>query len=51
MQPASWPIARFPLFFFPERKVWDVKDLDRWIESLKEDGRPSDDDLLDQLGA
>ncbi|WP_208990167.1 hypothetical protein [Pseudovibrio brasiliensis] len=33
------------------RKVWDVKDLDRWIEGLKEDGRPSDDDLLNQLGA
>ncbi|MFS8180634.1 hypothetical protein ACMG4P_03645 [Pseudovibrio denitrificans] len=33
------------------RKAWDVKDLDRWIEGLKEDSRPSDDDLLDQLGA
>lgn len=31
------------------RKVWDVKDLDRWIEGLKEDSHLSDDDLLKQL--
>lgn len=32
-------------------RLWDVQDLDQWIDHLKDGCKPSDDDLLNQLEA